>query len=190
MFRSASESSWSLEVELDHFRGVRKFKNSPLVAAHRALAGSSRTRAHGDHFLQSNDELAVLPLGMAIQTLVDHVGHFRCASSALSRSSLVSLFMAYSRPSHITWATPTCSSSTIRERGTCMRSLPRRHGRRRNRSAPQVPLSLRHRLLLLRYDGQYIHQVSPVDSGGRQSSIARTPSPRVSLRRICFRACV
>ena len=52
------------------------------------------------------------------------------------------------------------------------------------------PLSLRHRLLLLRYDGQYKHQVSPVDSGGRQSSIARTPSPRVSLRRICFRACV
>ena len=77
-----------------------------------------------------------------------------------------------------------------RERGTCTRSLPRRHGRRRNRSAPQVPLSLRHRLLLLRYDGQYIHQVSPVDSGGRQTSIARTPSPRVSLRRICFRACV
>ena len=36
---------------------------------------------------------------MAIQTLVDHVGHFRCASPALSRSSLVSLFMAYSRPS-------------------------------------------------------------------------------------------
>ena len=52
------------------------------------------------------------------------------------------------------------------------------------------PLSLRHLLFLLRYDGQYIHQVSPVDSGGRQSSIARTPSPRVSLRRICFRACV
>ena len=108
----------------------------------------------------------------------------------ISRSSLVSLFIAYYRPSHITWATPTCLSSTIRERGTCTRSLPRRHGRRRNRSAPQVPLSLRHRLLLLRFDGQYIHQVSPVDSGGRQSSIARTPSPRVSLRRICFRACV
>ena len=35
---------------------------------------------------------------MAIPTLVDHVGHFRCASSALSRSSLASLFVAYSRP--------------------------------------------------------------------------------------------
>ena len=108
----------------------------------------------------------------------------------ISLSSLVSLIIAYYRPSHITWATPSCLSSTTRERGTCTRSLPRRHGRRRNRSAPQVPLSPRHRLLLLRYDGQYIHQVSPVDSGWRQSSIARTPSPRVSLRRICFRACV
>ena len=26
--------SWSPEVESDDFRGVRKFKNSPLVAAH------------------------------------------------------------------------------------------------------------------------------------------------------------
>ena len=42
--------------------------------------------------ITSNGELAFLPLGMAIQTLVDHVGRFRCASFALSRSSLVSLF--------------------------------------------------------------------------------------------------
>ena len=93
-------------------------------------------------------------------------------------------------PQPITWATPTCSSSTLRECGMGTRSLPRRHGRRRNRSLQQVPLTLRHRLLHVRFDGQYVFQVSPVDSGGRMSSIARSPFPRMSLRGFCFRACV
>ena len=38
MFRSSVESSWSPEVESDDFRGVRKFKNSPLVATHPSRA--------------------------------------------------------------------------------------------------------------------------------------------------------
>ena len=41
-----------------------------------------------------------------------------------------------------------------------------------------------------RFDGQYVFHVSPVDSGGRMSSIARSLFPRMSLRRFCFRACV
>ena len=50
--------------------------------SHRALAGSSRTRAHGDASFKSNGELAVLPLRMAIQNFIDfhHVGRFRRAS--------------------------------------------------------------------------------------------------------------
>ena len=91
---------------------------------------------------------------------------------------------------HLPRATPTCSSGTLRECGMSTRSLPRRHGRRRNRSFIKVPLSLRRRLLHVRYDGQYVFQVSPVDSGGRMSSIARSPFPRISLRGFCFRACV
>ena len=86
MFRS--------EVELDDFRGSAKVQKLPTsfssseLSAHQMApsgviahqAGSSRTRAHGNHFLTSNGKLAVLPLGMAIQTLVDYVGRFRRAS--------------------------------------------------------------------------------------------------------------
>ena len=70
-------------------------RKSQLIRAERSCNGcalASRTRTHGDHFLTSYGELAVLPLGMAIETLVVHVGRFRCASFALSPSSLVSLF--------------------------------------------------------------------------------------------------
>ena len=54
----------------------------------------------------------------------------------------------------------------------------------------EVPPPLRREVLRLRFFLHYGYKVSPVDSGGRMSSIARSPFPRMSLRGFCFRACV
>ena len=106
MFRSSDESSWSPEVESDDFRGVRKFKNSPLIAAHPSCAHikwlqaeSSRAGgvvAHSSpwrsfYYVQRRARYTPLRDGDSDPRRPCWT-FFRCASFALSHSSLVSLF--------------------------------------------------------------------------------------------------
>ena len=204
MFRSANESSWSLEVELGRFSRSAKVQKLPAsrssseLSAHQMAPSGVIAHWRGRRALEPMEIFSSVQRRARSTPLRDGDSDTRRPCWTLSLRFLrafpallwsPSLWLILGRltlPGQPLRARLAQIEREVRVRGRCHA----RHGRRRNRTAPQVPLSLRHRLLLLRYDGQYIHQVSPVDSGGRQSSIARTPSPRVSLRRICFRACV
>ena len=107
LFRSAKEigvprSSRTIFAECESSKKLLASRSSSELSAHQMAHSGVIAHLWGRRALEpmgtisSSGELAVLPLGMAIQTLIDHVGRFRRASFLRAFPLFFGfLFMAY-----------------------------------------------------------------------------------------------